>query len=185
MKFETPAIVQNLLVSNINTNTTYFNPDGSTMSCLTIETKPDEVIKIDGAIFDNVVADNAPPMVNIIAGNIIVLTDMAVYQCLNICFIGTLTGTAVVGYNVILKNFTIDSQTFTNSAIKIDSATGQIQIDELNFLNNVASSSYPAIEFVSLVRVSIDNSVFTNNRGILGNDVYLSSYSSGPITFSK
>jgi hypothetical protein len=104
---------------------------------------------------------------------------------LNICFIGTLTGTAVDGFNVILKNFTIDSETFTNSPIKIDSATVQIQIDVLNFLNNVVSSAYPAIEFVALARVSVENSVFTNNRGTLGNDVYVSSLSSGTIDFSK
>jgi hypothetical protein len=42
------------------------------MACIDIVTKPDEVIKIDGAIFDNVVADNDPPIVHITAGNIIV-----------------------------------------------------------------------------------------------------------------
>lgn len=68
MKFQTPVTVTNITFTNINTNLTYFNPDGSKMSCIDIVTKPGDIITIEDAIFDNVLADNSPPIISITKG---------------------------------------------------------------------------------------------------------------------
>lgn len=72
MKFQIPVTVTNITFININTNQTYFNPDGSTMSCIDIISKPDDIITIDGAVFDNIITDNDPAMISITKGNAVI-----------------------------------------------------------------------------------------------------------------
>ena len=135
------------------------------MSCLDIETKLDEVITVDGLTVTNSMADSDPVGVYVRESSI--------------------SATLTDPYNVVIRNFNSDSQSFVNAPIRVDSAGSKIQFDSLSFVNNtVTETSNAFFQFDNVVEVDIQNSEFTNNTGTVANDMYFSGFSD-LITISK
>lgn len=85
----------------------------------------------------------------------------------------TLSGTAVSGYDTILKSIKVNANTLTQSVIEVNSDITKIQIDDFVFTSNTASTNYPSIKLSALSSAIIENSRFTNNIGNGVQDIYL------------
>lgn len=134
------------------------------MSCLDIETKLDEVITVNGMTVLDSKADSDPVAINIQQSSI--------------------SATLANPYNVIIRGLELEHQNFENAPVLVNSAGSKVNFDGVKFENNtITETSNTFIQFSSVTEVTIENSFFTNNTGVIGNDMYFSG-STSSITIS-
>ena len=134
------------------------------MTWIKITTKPDELIQLNSVLFQNVYSTTVP-------------TSIIVTK-------GTLTGTALSGYNVVLTGVTLTGNTIKQSSIQVNSNDAKVQFVSFNFNGNIISGSYPSIQFTTWGSWLVQDSQFSNNLGSMtAQDFYWNGYNSGNIQF--
>lgn len=157
------ASVQGAVFSNISNDAPFRNVLGSTNYCIMIETRPDEVITVDGPVFTDVHATAGSPITYVAEGSS--------------------SGTPVDGFNAILKNYQVTGLTLGVPLIDMNTASGKVQLDGCIFTSNTMNTQFPVLKFSLVSECQILNSQFANNTGTESRDLYFNSYQGGKVTF--
>jgi predicted outer membrane repeat protein len=72
-----------------------------------------------------------------------------------------------------------------DSVIRVESASEKVIMDGLIFTSNQAFNDHSCFKFVSLSQMLVQNSQFYNNTGVTSQDLYISSFNSGTVTFKN